>query len=358
MVDTDDSTTILWVKIAVIISCFVGTLLASLLPFFLAKRLSSQIGLDAISSMSALSAGVVLGSYLLHMLPEVAEHFTSIGTEYPFGFLLSGVVFMFLIAIDAVIVKRGVDGKEVAGGDNHDHISASLDEMARSQNSAHSHGSSSSSDSVQKGTENISEKDLTPFQKKILSYGSMSTSSSFKDDDTDVEKLRLVTSEFDEYDKKSHEDHSSALVRAWVFFLALSIHGTFDGLSVGSETNFSGLTGTLVAVLSHKLFDGIALGCAILPAKLPRLQVFLLLIICSATTPIGIGIGILAESAVQGEQVELVTAITIALASGSFLFISAMELIPSSLRDGRWVWLKLFLIAFGFTSMALVAIVV
>jgi zinc transporter ZupT len=50
------------------------------------------------------------------------------------------------------------------------------------------------------------------------------------------------------------------LVRAWVFFVALSVHGVLDGLSVGSEQDEGGFASILVAVLSHKLFDGLSLG--------------------------------------------------------------------------------------------------
>ncbi len=47
--------------------------------------------------------------------------------------------------------------------------------------------------------------------------------------------------------------HTQAVLRAWVFFAALSLHGFFDGLSLGSETDEAGFIGVTIAVVSHKV---------------------------------------------------------------------------------------------------------
>jgi zinc transporter 1/2/3 len=105
------------------------------------------------------------------------------------------------------------------------------------------------------------------------------------------------------------------------------------------------------------MFDGLALGCAIFPANLPTVHRWLLLVFCSATTPIGIVVGMVAAALVDSSHAQLVTGVSLGLASGSFLFISLMELLPSSLRDGRWIKLKLLFATTGFIAMASVAVV-
>jgi len=112
-----------------------------------------------------------------------------------------------------------------------------------------------------------------------------------------------------------HGGDRRLLLRAWIFFLALSFHGVMDGLSVGSEDGEKGFTSILVAVLSHKLFDGLSLGCALFPAGLPRSHRWALLIVCAATTPIGIGIGIAATAAVTGQQAKLVNGLVLGMVS-------------------------------------------
>jgi zinc transporter ZupT len=152
------------------------------------------------------------------------------------------------------------------------------------------------------------------------------------------------------------------VLRAWVFFTALSLHGVFDGMSVASEEDPEGFISTLIAVLSHKAFDGIALGVAIYPASghLPAYQKWLLLIVSALSTPVGIAIGMGATALASGDdtQLKLVNAIAISLASGSFAFISLMELLPSSISDNRLIPLKLALFIASFLAMAGLAYVV
>jgi len=146
-----------------------------------------------------------------------------------------------------------------------------------------------------------------------------------------------------------------AVVRAWVFFMALSLHGVFDGLSVGSEDGVKGFTSILVAVLSHKLFDGLSLGCALYPAHLPPRHRWALLVVCALTTPVGIAVGLAAEAVVASTQVRLVNGVVLGMASGSFAFISLLELLPSSLADGRLIKTKLACFVAGFAGMAALA---
>lgn len=144
-------------------------------------------------------------------------------------------------------------------------------------------------------------------------------------------------------------------MRAWLFFVALSLHGIFDGLSVASENDPSGFTATLVAVLSHKLFDGLAVGVAVFPAGLPALQVWLILIVSSLSTPLGIGIGMAADNLAGSSNLKLVNAVALSLASGSFAYISLMELLPSSLSNSRLLLPKLALFVAAFLAMSALA---
>ncbi|RYE82173.1 MAG: hypothetical protein EOO65_05850, partial [Methanosarcinales archaeon] len=98
-----------------------------------------------------------------------------------------------------------------------------------------------------------------------------------------------------------------------------------------------------------------SLGCALFPAPLPKCHRWALLIISSATTPIGIGIGMVAAENVDAAHVRLVNGIVLSMAAGSFAFISLMELLPSALADGRKIPTKLFCFIAGFVAMAVLA---
>ena len=159
--------------------------------------------------------------------------------------------------------------------------------------------------------------------------------------------------------------------RAWVFFLALSVHSLLDGLSLGSETSVAGFYSLLIAVVAHKAFDGIALGVPVYQARLPGRTSAALLAACAAATPLGIGLGwALTAGAGEGGEGggsdaegalpppsagELTQAVIISLSSGSFLYISLVELLPAALADGRSTRARMAAFVVGYVAMGALA---
>jgi zinc transporter 1/2/3 len=87
-------------------------------------------------------------------------------------------------------------------------------------------------------------------------------------------------------------------------------------------------------------------------------QRWLLLAFTACTTPIGIAIGIGAESVAGSSNLKLVNAIALSLASGSFAYISLLQLLPSSLANNRLIPYKLLLFVGGFLAMSALAVFV
>lgn len=381
------SDTLLAPKLGLLVSVGIVTLGAAVLPFVIARNISGRRAMKIISTGSACSAGIVVGALLCHLLPEASSSYAEYCAvkypddekyaDYPFAGIACGGILSLLVAIDALIVKRGFTDDHVdEHGHNHDHITEALQKMRQV-----TYG-------TQKGSEN--GRSVT----KDAAYSSIAPRVVVADRHVDVSHAReneLVPpvvhhsientyqyeikrpAEHDHAlgDDEAHDAHAllpgisstapelhavrrRTLVRAWVFFFALSLHGLFDGLSIGSEETTANFSSTAVAVASHKFFDGLALGCALFPAYLPTSHRWALLIISSLTTPLGIGIGIGASSALNGTDAMLVNAIVLSMASGSFAYISLMELLPSSLADGQWIPLKLTCFVLGFAAMAFI----
>ena len=74
--------------------------------------------------LSALSAGIVFGSFMMHMLPDTAEAFAEYAeltgnhtaSEFPWSYCVVGCVFFILYAVDRALVAHGASG---AGGHHH-----------------------------------------------------------------------------------------------------------------------------------------------------------------------------------------------------------------------------------------------
>ena len=344
-------------KVVLLSTVGIATFFASALPFYFSAYLGSS-AMRWISSASAASAGIVTGAFLCHMLPESSESFSKYfeGSEmdpegslatYPFAGLLCGAVLSFLVMIDSTIVKGGIDGAGEEAGDvelsphSHDHISDGLRRFAASAAAGKNEGDGASA------SRDASE--MTGLLRVVPTTTSATSASSSSSAAADAFANGAAST------LSTSVGVRKRILRVWVFFFALSLHGVFDGLSVGSETSSSGFTSIVLAVMSHKLFDGLALGCAIYPAKFSPWHRWLILAVCAATTPLGIGIGMAAEEAADSKQSALVTGISLGLASGTFCFVALMELLPSALADGRWTKRKLALFVTGFTAMAVLA---
>ena len=104
--------------------------------------------------------------------------------------------------------------------------------------------------------------------------------------------------------------------------------------------------------------DGFALGVPVYFAKLPKHHTWFALIFCALMTPIGIAIGMAVTSALDGPGALLARAVILSMSTGSFFFISLVELLPSGLHSGGWTITKLVALFFGWGIMALLALYV
>jgi zinc transporter 1/2/3 len=279
------------------------TFLASILPWGM-RRIKHALNLMYLGA--AFASGVIIGLALSHTIPGAQEGFSTYfalaGTDglldpedagYPFAELIVGGTLIILIGIDKILVHRGLSGHNHKENDHGDH--------------GHNHMVVD----LPKGGEN------------------------------DISKIR------------GGDYHAG---QAWIFFVALSIHSIFDGFSLGAETTETGLTSVMIAILAHKLLDGFSLGVPVYLAKFPLWKSLSFLIFCAAMTPLGIAIAMVTVEVNDGPDAALVRGIFLACSAGSFLFISLIELLPSSLADGKWAAGKWIAVVLGWALMVIIAI--
>lgn len=108
-----------------------------------------------------------------------------------------------------------------------------------------------------------------------------------------------------------------------VLMLALSTHAVFEGLAVGLENNKSNLWTLVLAISCHKWAEGLCLGISMSKQfhNQDRL-VFILMSIFALATPLGVGLGMI----LSGEGA-LINIIFTSMAGGTFLYISASEVV-------------------------------
>jgi zinc and cadmium transporter len=108
-------------------------------------------------------------------------------------------------------------------------------------------------------------------------------------------------------------------------FLGISLHSLIDGVALGAGLIIPELGAVvLLAVIIHKMPDGISISSILLAAGWSRRTVALLTLAFSLTTPIGALLAYFFLSALDAETV----AVAIGISAGTFLAIATADILP------------------------------
>ena len=256
----------------------------------------------SLSLANMLSAGVMLGAGLLHLLPDAAEE---IKTEFPWANFLFAIGLILPFAVE----KWALDGRD-----------PTFDGKALVRHS---------SSVTLKATELESGSDSSP-EPELGSH-------------------------------RGHQ-HFEALANGQrlgpvlVLLTALSFHSILEGLAQGAATSLTMSAELLVVIMLHKGLAAFALGCVFLKSGLPRPRASVYGVAFALATPLGIVIGLALHAGLEGV---VWVAYCNALASGSFCYVALLEVLPAELGSGRAsVKAQLGALCAGFTMMAVLALYV
>ena len=129
----------------------------------------------------------------------------------------------------------------------------------------------------------------------------------------------------------------------FIMLLALSIHGLFECLALGIQTNYKNTVFLFIALMIHKWAEAFALGIFFVQAKLAKKNYFLLIIFFSLIGPIGVLLGILLSKTAS----ECVEGIFLSISTGTFLYVACSEVIVEEFSTPVKRYLKFFLYLMG-----------
>jgi len=294
------------------------------LPWAL-RRLQS--GERYLSLASVLSAGVMLGGGLLHLLPDAAAEVSEAWHgEYPLGYLLFTLGLLLPLVVETLV--EGGPGSSSAGR-NEDEWATPLQEQ---------HAADASEVTL------------------CCSSGRKVNGRTLGESDAEAvgaEGLPI--------------SRPVPLSSALVLLGALSFHSVLEGLAQGTTTSLETSVVLLSAILLHKGLAAFALGCLLLNAGISRSHALGLGLAFALATPAGSLLGMLVPTG--GEVGSLVSSGLVAMAGGSFTFVALLEILPRELsshaldrrdrsgRDGSTAskLSKLVALGAGFGAMALLA---
>ncbi|KAM4809104.1 zinc transporter ZIP2 [Rhinophrynus dorsalis] len=298
------------VKVGCLVALLILTLICGFIPAFVSWFLKSSVQGTyqlIICLISSFAAGIFLGACLLHV---VADALSNIAAElsyidYPMGELILSLGFFFVFLIERVVLYC----------------------CRQSQNP---------------------ELDGIP-----LPPTPTSTEVSY------VEKQEPPTDINMTLDNNTHNHiHPNlhyASFRSLILFLSLSIHSVFEGLAIGLQSSYSSALQVAIAVLIHKGIIVFSLSLKLLQSRICPLWLAIYIVTFSFMSPLGITIGIIVTLK-KTTVITLVQAVLEGISSGTFVYVTFLEILPQELNTEDRPLMKVLFIVIGFTVMAVIAI--
>ena len=371
-------------KVVSIVTLFFLTLIFAVLPIRLSSWSTSggRWRRACTSLASCLSGGIFLGVALLHLLPEVREMFDyvlckkELDIEYPLTEITVAGGFLIILVFEQLVLffrDRGAESEcDIANVPPHGCDRERNFDNCGTQSQRERVAFSSTSGGPVYGTVSAATEescDSTPLLGSSLPVsgqgaGQQPGASSTKAEVSIAASPTPATGdaapgETDETRGKSARETFGSLV----LLAALSLHSLFEGLALGLQSDSDTTIQIFVAILLHKCVLAFALGIRMVKLKASAKQIGLAALVFAAMSPIGAGIGIAVEANATNEvDRQLVTACLQGIATGTFLFITFLEIISPEIQGKRVrgeydiQLMRLVLIIVGFTIIAMLSL--
>ncbi|XP_078688906.1 zinc transporter ZIP1-like [Branchiostoma floridae x Branchiostoma belcheri] len=303
--------TVIVVKIAAIVVTFVLTILFGLGPAWFVSARSQRYKQRGRTPalLSCFAGGVFLATCLLDLIPDVEEELNlalaGSHLSYP-GFPLP----LFVVAMGLFMV---LTVEQVALQYHHRPLQAR-------RNGAHV---------------------------------ALETPVSLINEEEDVNAMEMgeMHAETTEPDQSDDHEHLHASLRSWSLLLAISLHSVFEGIAVGLQKETSAVLQLMTAVALHKSVMAFSLGMALVQSSMGRTTTVGLSIFFAITAPTGMAIGMAVESSSQSSHHHGVSGVLTGLATGTFLYVTFLEVLAHELKSNRDRLLKLAAILLGFFTV-------
>ncbi len=157
-------------------------------------------------------------------------------------------------------------------------------------------------------------------------------------------KVEDISVQIEHHHEESGEHHFNpkSNITPYILLVALSIHGLFEGTALGVQKHLKDAIFLGVAILAHKWAESFTLGISFFKSNTERVSYIRMIILFTVFTPLGILIGMFvigADPMTQG--------IFLAISSGTFLYISASEVIVEEFAITKYKYQKYFLYLCG-----------
>ncbi|XP_018534249.1 LOW QUALITY PROTEIN: zinc transporter ZIP1 [Lates calcarifer] len=147
---------------------------------------------------------------------------------------------------------------------------------------------------------------------------------------------------------------SQSALRAFILVFSLSLHSVFEGLAVGLQEEGKEVLEICLALMIHKCIISFSLAFKLCQGRLRRSVVAGCLLLFAVMSPLGIGLGIGLTETKASPQHQLARSTLEGLATGTFVYITFMEILPHELGSSRHRIPKVAMLLVGFAVVTAV----
>ena len=140
-------------------------------------------------------------------------------------------------------------------------------------------------------------------------------------------------------------------VTSYLILLALSIHACFEGIAIGLQNNPSDMFYMFLAITFHKWVEALSIGINLNRSNIERGYLLNFIILFSLMTPLGMLLGIIFCGTSQ-----IAEAIFLSISAGTFIYISASEIVIEEFSVSRFKNEKFFGFLFGAAIICLLTL--
>lgn len=341
---------------------------------------------DFLGIANAFSGGVFLAIAFLHIMPEATAAFAEFMEEhehdhwhrlrhgddedefFPLPFALAFAGYAFILLIDKVIFDTH---SLMDGGHGHHHGHGTMvpegrrneesdyqkllteeytgTSMQKNINSSElvtddvSHlnpgGMMTTNEKfVAKMTQHISPKSKVKRNSKSFSHSANKLDDDQSEVFTDKAKINLNGQEEENFVQEEEPKKGwQHILTPLVLMIALSAHSVFEGIATGLSKEIGNLWTFVIAIGAHKWAAAMSLGISMSKNfKNEVMTMYIILIVFSLATPVGILIGMAISNAS-----DIMDIIFSSLAAGTFVYIACSEVIVEEFSIKRFKWFKM-----------------
>jgi zinc transporter ZupT len=345
-------------KSYIALAIFAVSLCSTLAPLKVVK-----IDEHLFSAGNLLASGVLLSAGLVHQLPDSIEKLRHVHDSYssstttttiiggimnsnvfPIAPFITGLTFCLFFILEEYLHAHFNDHPLIMINHNkHDNNNNDNDKEQHQHHHDHNyHNTAFKEDSpllVQHNSNNIAKDEKTTISSTCTSSSS-SCSFNNNNNNNDIESGIITITGVEHHDYHYHKEHIAehmhgSLVASVILLLALSVHSIFDGLAIGVSSKNNEVISITAAVLAHKGFAGYALGSSLVASEMNVRRYYIMVLIFSSCSVIGIYLGICLEALVAATAAEggekynnsdTLVGIIQAIVAGTFLYVSIVEI--------------------------------